>query len=404
MARCPRIAFAAILCGLALSGRARATVSTESPGSLLVFPLISVDAAEDADTQIRLTNIGDSPQAARCVYLDGSLMPGTASDFRLLLTAGQPVSWLASQGGALAMGAGSVPAVPTTPFSGVLRCVAADTEGTPVVGDVLVGNATVLRGGETPDSAAYSATGFAATGATADEPTVLVLGGAQAEYDACPESLAFQPFLDDATVALGGDSAVERTTTTSLALATCSSDPVGGASATVSFRLVNELGQTFTVSRALREHLVSDLSHLDTNDSSRSIFNAAVAGTATGNVRLTPSSPGSAILGVALTALAPTGGGSAHRVAVQPQLLGERGVPGDLVDLAVPTVVPTSCPGDCDGNGTVAINELIRGVNIALGSTPLDDCPVFDTGGDGAVAINELIAAVNAALNGCPEG
>jgi hypothetical protein len=40
----------------------------------------------------------------------------------------------------------------------------------------------------------------------------------------------------------------------------------------VSFRLVNELGQTFTTSRALREHLVSDLSHLDTNDSSRSIF------------------------------------------------------------------------------------------------------------------------------------
>jgi hypothetical protein len=60
------------------------------------------------------------------------------------------------------------------------------------------------------------------------------------------------------------------------------------------------------------------------------------------------------------------------------------------------------CIGDCNGDNMVAINELITGVNIALGSTPLEQCPSFDADGNGEVGINELITAVNNALNGCP--
>ncbi|MDX2168469.1 MAG: hypothetical protein SF182_15450 [Deltaproteobacteria bacterium] len=60
------------------------------------------------------------------------------------------------------------------------------------------------------------------------------------------------------------------------------------------------------------------------------------------------------------------------------------------------------CVGDCNGDGEVTINELIVGVNIALGSANVSACPSFDANGDGEVAINELIAAVNAALSGCP--
>ena len=59
------------------------------------------------------------------------------------------------------------------------------------------------------------------------------------------------------------------------------------------------------------------------------------------------------------------------------------------------------CAGDCNGDGSVAINELITGVNIALGSSPVTSCPSFDTNSDGMVAINELIAAVNNALGSC---
>jgi hypothetical protein len=66
-----------------------------------------------------------------------------------------------------------------------------------------------------------------------------------------------------------------------------------------------------------------------------------------------------------------------------------------------PRPAAAQCAGDCNGDGMVAINELIIGVNIALGSSPVSACASFDTNGDGMVAINELIAAVNNALGGC---
>ena len=72
-----------------------------------------------------------------------------------------------------------------------------------------------------------------------------------------------------------------------------------------------------------------------------------------------------------------------------------------LLCLASPGSAAAQCAGDCNSDGQVAINELIVGVNIALGSSPVTACPSFDGNGDGTVAINELIAAVNVALNGC---
>lgn len=85
-------------------------------------------------------------------------------------------------------------------------------------------------------------------------------------------------------------------------------------------------------------------------------------------------------------------------------------VTANLDDTTISVLVNTgtpptpSCVGDCDGNGMVAINELILGVNIALGTASVDDCPAFDENGDGMVGINELVTAVNNALNNCPAG
>jgi hypothetical protein len=74
-------------------------------------------------------------------------------------------------------------------------------------------------------------------------------------------------------------------------------------------------------------------------------------------------------------------------------------------DTPTPTFTPTpeasECVGDCNGNGQVAINELIQGVNIALGRAEVDQCRSLDRNMDDNVAINELIAAVNNALKGC---
>lgn len=51
-----------------------------------------------------------------------------------------------------------------------------------------------------------------------------------------------------------------------------------------------------------------------------------------------------------------------------------------------------------------AHNELVIGVNIALGLSAGSACPAFDASGDERVTINELVAAVNDALNGCIAG
>jgi hypothetical protein len=60
-----------------------------------------------------------------------------------------------------------------------------------------------------------------------------------------------------------------------------------------------------------------------------------------------------------------------------------------------------ACTGNCNGDGVVSIDELITGVNIALGNAAVGTCAAFDVDGDGQVAINELIAGVNSAQNGC---
>lgn len=78
-------------------------------------------------------------------------------------------------------------------------------------------------------------------------------------------------------------------------------------------------------------------------------------------------------------------------------------VVGDNIPTPTPTSTPSPprCPGDCDASGEVTVDEIITGVNVALGFVPLPSCPVFDHDGDGAVTVDEILRAVNSALNGC---
>ena len=78
------------------------------------------------------------------------------------------------------------------------------------------------------------------------------------------------------------------------------------------------------------------------------------------------------------------------------ELPGSQGVDGAIVVAEQ----PVTCGGDCNGDGSVAINELVIGVSIALGALEVDACPSF-TGGDATVDITDLITAVNDALSGC---
>jgi cysteine-rich repeat protein len=69
---------------------------------------------------------------------------------------------------------------------------------------------------------------------------------------------------------------------------------------------------------------------------------------------------------------------------------------------ATPTGATAACAGDCNGDGMVTVDELVRAVNIALGSAALGLCPGIDGNADGSAGIDELIRAVNNALQSCP--
>ncbi len=72
--------------------------------------------------------------------------------------------------------------------------------------------------------------------------------------------------------------------------------------------------------------------------------------------------------------------------------------------LVLVSAAHAACVGDCAADGEVSVSDLVSAVGIALGSTPLTQCPAADANGNGSVAVDELVAAVNAALSGCGDG
>lgn len=49
----------------------------------------------------------------------------------------------------------------------------------------------------------------------------------------------------------------------------------------------------------------------------------------------------------------------------------------------------------------MSVDELVRGVNIALGRLEVGACLPFDQNRNGQVSVNEIVAGVNNALFGC---
>lgn len=60
-----------------------------------------------------------------------------------------------------------------------------------------------------------------------------------------------------------------------------------------------------------------------------------------------------------------------------------------------------ACVGDCKGDGMVTVDEILAGVNIALGTASIESCPMFDRNTDGIISIDELVSAISAAILGC---
>ena len=149
---------ASILAGAALTaGVAQAQgVSTERPGSILIFPKVVND---NVDTIIQITNTTNSLTYAHCFYVNGDTVNGQplwqVTDFDLVLTRQQPTHWAASQGRAVnpqdnnpggQPGSGLDPGLvpPVVPgFTGFLTCVETAPDGTPVSSNSLIGTAVV---------------------------------------------------------------------------------------------------------------------------------------------------------------------------------------------------------------------------------------------------------------------
>lgn len=66
-----------------------------------------------------------------------------------------------------------------------------------------------------------------------------------------------------------------------------------------------------------------------------------------------------------------------------------------------PTSEAPACVGDCNGDGLVTVDEIIVGVNIALGQANTTQCPSFDTDANAMVTVDELVRAIGNGLNGC---
>lgn len=76
-----------------------------------------------------------------------------------------------------------------------------------------------------------------------------------------------------------------------------------------------------------------------------------------------------------------------------------------LTSTPSPTPTPTpACGGDCNGDDSVSITEVVTGVEVALANLPVDACTNIDFNKDETVTIDDLIVAVNHALSGCVPG
>ena len=317
-----------------------------------------VDQDLTTDTLIQISNTSDTVAQLHCFYIDATshcsisgyacdpsgtdqcpstqeqCVPGwTETDFRVTLTPHQPLAWSAATGlaksdlpldGAIAQGIGGssnagtrVPPVPvtatfastlsevlsSTSFVGELKCLVIDDQGKAAARNVLTGQASIVgvysmgsSPEQSPHLAQYNAIGVQAINGDTNADNVLELGGGSDEYNGCPNVLILDHFFDFAQNPADG-----RPTATDLTLVPCSEDlrSQKPGQTPVQFLVFNEFEQRFSTSAPLDCFFDKDLSTIDTNQSTRSIFSVFVAGTLTGQSRIRGVSSG--IAGIAET-------------------------------------------------------------------------------------------------------
>jgi hypothetical protein len=229
---------------VAFVGHARADITSDQSGSLIIFPKVIADGSRD--TVIQIANTSNSLVTAHCFYVNaagacevtGSFCdvdencplrrpPATGNeacvhvcreaDFRIRLTPQQPTIWQASSGrvgdfsDGYPPGIGTVAVPPTGPnFVGELKCVQVDRSETPSTGNALKGEAMIVGGGGGMLSQ-YNAISVIATNAGSN---TIQFGGGQ--FNACPAKLIVPHYADGAV-----DSFTGATVNSELTLVAC---------------------------------------------------------------------------------------------------------------------------------------------------------------------------------------
>ena len=260
----PRCGIAIALLAGALFGAAPAGAASPA-ASILLFPRIVVDDAQDAVIQI--TNVSNREAYARCTYIDAS--GAQTAQFEIALQGQQTTHWVVSRGRPVddtdpvcsrpdqldcdgaGVDPGDVPPV-AAPFAGALVCVQVDRSGAPLSGNALLGRATIDDAdGDVAGYAAIGLTGFPAN----DADDVLCIDGianpdcAEPEYSACPTQWELVHAADGAVDLLDPVRRVLRGTVTALPCALA----FGGAPAALDVQITStdELGQTLTATAPL---------------------------------------------------------------------------------------------------------------------------------------------------------
>jgi hypothetical protein len=61
-----------------------------------------------------------------------------------------------------------------------------------------------------------------------------------------------------------------------------------------------------------------------------------------------------------------------------------------------------ACAGDCNGNGTVTVDELLTLANVALGTASPSACAASGMAGQSQITVEDVVAGAKSALQGCP--
>ena len=275
------VGLGAVLVSFAISATAaRAEVSTDVSGSVLVFPKViweGIQTLYSRDTVVQISNTSNNMVHAHCFYVDARTFNGRpvwqVTDFAIWLTKQQPTHWVVSQGRAVnpsdgfgedgsGLDPGAIPPVPEG-FEGELKCIQVDASGTPFGGNNLKGEA-VIRDSD-GDVSKHNAVAILANPdlASGDPANELLLDNSpnhDGEYNACPQTTLLDHFVDGADdpvvdefneIWCADDDCPIRTY---LTLVPCTQDFENQQfdAVTVQFVIVNELEQVFSASTSVQ--------------------------------------------------------------------------------------------------------------------------------------------------------